>query len=87
MRHRWWGCIYKDGFITCNKFRSYRTSIDAYKYFVKGNGDRDAIYGNQGNRICYENPMQAKRYTDQHEPIVDIQFQDNNGRFHSIFEH
>lgn len=86
MDHRWWACIYQDGFVTYNNFRSYRTSMDAYNYFVKGRGDCDAVYGNN-SRICYENPMQAKRYTDDHGPIVDIQYVDNSGRYRSVFDY
>jgi hypothetical protein len=87
LEHRWWACIYQDGFVTYNNFRSYRTSMEAYNYFVKGRGDCDAVYGNSNRRICYENPMQAKRYTDQHGPIADIQYQDKYGNYHSVFEY
>jgi hypothetical protein len=85
--HRWWACIYQDGFITYNNFRSYRTSMDAYNYFIKGRGDCDAVYGSSNSRICYENPMQAEYYTKQHGRIVDIKYQDYSGRYHSIFEY
>lgn len=85
--HRWWACIYRDGFVTYNNFRSYRNSMDAYNYFVLGHGDCDAVYGDQNNHICYENPLQAKRYTDEHGEIVDIQYQDSNGNYRSIYDY
>ncbi len=85
--YRWWACIYRDGFVTYNNFRSYRTAINAYSYFVKGQGDCDAVYGNQGRHICYSSPIQARRYSEQHGAIVDIQYQDDSGRYHSIFEY
>lgn len=85
--HRWWACIYQDGFVTYNNFRSYRNSMDAYNYFVLGNGDCDAIYYNRqraSSPICYQTPFQARSYTEQHGVIVDIQYQDDNGNYRSI---
>ncbi len=88
--HRWWACIYQDNFITYNDFRSYRNSMDAYNYFVLGHGDCQAVYSirqNNAPHICYENPLQARRYSDQHGPIVDIQYQDDHGNYRSIFSY
>lgn len=90
MHHTWWYCRYQDGFTTYNNFRSYRTSRDAYTYFVLGYGDCDAVYDDQyGNErpICYETPWQAKRYTDQHGPIVDMGFQLKGGGYRSLLQY
>lgn len=90
MNHTWWVAVYQDGFATYNDFRSYRTSDDAYNYFVLGNGgDCDAIYYDAYGRtwhICYQTPFQANAYSQQHGPIVDIAFQTNSG-WHSILQY
>jgi hypothetical protein len=80
-KHTWWYVTYEDGFTTYNNFRSHRTPDDAYNYFVLGHGDCDARYFHTDGQtllpICYTSPDKAKRYTDNHGPIVDIGFQQN----------
>ena len=82
--HTWWVAIYRDSFQVYNNFRSYRTVNDVYKYFVLGRGDCDAVYNDTDGherRICYENSSQARRYSKQHGPIVNIAFTGNNGEW------
>ena len=91
MDHTWWYCRYRDGFTTYNDFRSYRTSADAYNYFVNGNGDCDAVYFTNSNgntsHICYETAMQAQYYANQHGPVIDLGFQRKNGSYQSILNY
>lgn len=90
MKHTWWYCRYQDGFVTYNNFRSYRTSADAWNYFVMGNGDCDAVYDDAYGRerhICYQTPFQARHYTNQHGPVVDIGYQGSDGRYRSILDY
>ena len=90
MKHVWWYCRYQDGFTTFNDFRSYRTSMDAYNYFVLGNGDCDAVYDDIYGRqqhICYDNPWLAQKYAESHGPIVDIGYQDENGYPRSLLSY
>jgi hypothetical protein len=82
--HRWWACVYADGYVTYNNFRSYRTSLDAYNYFIEGHGDCDAVTGNN-SQVCYTTPEAASAITDRHGAVVDIQYQDNNGQYVSSF--
>ena len=91
MDHTWWYCRYRDGFTTYNNFRSYRTPSDAYNYFVLGHGDCDAIYFTGSNRntshICYQTPMQAEYYKNQHGPVIDLGFQRKDGSNQSILNY
>lgn len=90
MSYTWWYARYEDGFTAYNNFRSYRTPNDAYNYFVTGHGDCDAVYIDaygKEHHICYESPFQAKHYSQQHGPIVDIGFQGNNNQYRSVLNY